>query len=289
VSIETIQQAQAAYDAQNYAGARSGAERVLASHGDDIAALWLAARASTALDSDDSVSFLRRIVGIRPNDVEAWRELGHAAEAVGDLREASNAFREVLQRQPDDTRVLTDLGHTLYALGDTKGAISALAQVVGREPSNIAAMRNLTAIYRSSGDPRAALRMATSIVEWQPFNVLGLLDVAELQLELGDTGGAAQAYEKLRTIDVDDGHEVYAYHGLIRVELMRENWRGALDYAIDATRLDRDDLTTQLLAFIAKQAFGQGQGTTMTWSELEPAFAREAREHHRIHGEAMLA
>jgi tetratricopeptide (TPR) repeat protein len=288
VTVESIEQVQSEYDAQNYASARTGAERLLAQRGDDVAALWLAARASLALDRDDAGSFLRRIVGLRPNDVDAWRELGYAAEAAGNLSDAASSFREVLRRQPDDTRVLVDLGHTLYALGDTKAAISTLAQVVGREPSNIAAMRSLAAIYRSSGDLRASLRLATAIIEWQPFNVLALMDVADLYLELGDLSGAAQAHDKLRAADVEDGHELYANHGLIRIEIRRENGRRALDFAIDATQADRDDLTTQALAYIARQAFGQGEKSTLTRGELDQAFAQEAREHYRIHSEALL-
>ena len=289
MTADTIQTVQSDFDARAFERSHAGALLLLRANQDDLQALWLAARSSLALERDDAGTYLRRIVRLRPSDPEGWRELAHAAEDAGDLKEAASAFRELLRLQPDDMRALLDLGHTLYALGDTREAVAALAQVVGREPSNIGAMRSLGSIYQRQGDPRAALRMATAIVEWQPFNVLALMDVAMLNQELGDLGEAARAYETLRSADLDAGHEVYASHGLIRIEILRRNWRRALELAIDATRLDRDDLTTMALAVIAKQALGQGDTPGMTLEELDAAFAAEAAEHRRMHGEALPA
>ena len=50
---------------------------------------------------------------------------------------------------------------------------------------------------------------------------------------------------------------MYAFHGLIEVELRREDWRRALDLAVDATRVDRAGRTTDILAYVVAQVFGQ--------------------------------
>ncbi len=65
------------------------------------------------------------------------------------------------------------------------------------------------------------------------------LELADLALDVGRLDEAASAFQRLRSVDDDPSHEVYAFHGLIEVEIRRENWRRALDLAVDATRVDR--------------------------------------------------
>jgi len=87
-------------------------------------------------------------------------------------------------------------------------------------------------------------------------------------------------------VDDDPSHEVYAFHGLIEVELQRESWRRALDLAVDATRVDRAGRTTDVLAYVVAQVFGAADRQVPDRSEVEQALARSRNEHRRLHLEA---
>jgi len=286
---DTYQQAQAAFDAGNVEQAYARAMQALAARPQDVPLLKLAARCSVELGKDDAASLLRRVVTVQPADADAWRDLAAAAVDAGDLPEAARALREVVRLRPDDTAALVDLAHTIYAQGQVDEAISVLAQVVGREPGNLAALRSLAEMHRKSGDLQAAARMATQITEWRHDDVLALIDLAEINLALGNIQEAVAANARLRIADTEPGHDVYAYHGMILGEMLRERWRQALDLAIDATRIDRYDLTTQVLAFIVGRVFGQSERTAPTWEEVQAALAEEAADHRRLHVEALTA
>jgi hypothetical protein len=114
------------------------------------------------------------------------------------------------------------------------------------------------------------------------------LDIAELSMTLGNLDDAVDAYGRLRQLDTEPLHEVYAYHGTIQAEMQREEWRRALNLTVDATRVARDDLTTQLLAFIIVQVFGASGHPTLTRAELDAALIAKHAEHRRLHSQALV-
>jgi hypothetical protein len=144
-------------------------------------------------------------------------------------------------------------------------------------------------MYRRVGRLEAALETTTRILEQQPDDVLAALDVAELNQALNNLDATVAAYTRLRAIDTEPGHEVYAYHGMIHAEIQRERWRRALDLAIDVTRVDRYDLTTQLLAFLTHRVFGKTDHPPPAWPDLEAALAAERHQHRRLHTEALVS
>ena len=76
---------------------------------------------------------------------------------------------------------------------------------------------------------------------------------------MGRLDEASAAFQRLRSVDDDPSHEVYAFHGLIEVELRREDWRRALDLAVDATRVDRAGRTTDILAYRGRAGLRPGR------------------------------
>ena len=81
---------------------------------------------------------------------------------------------------------------------------------------------------------------------------------------------------------------MYAFHGLIEVELRREHWRRALDLAVDATRVDRLGRTTDVLAFVVAQVFGEADRPAPEPRAGRRALARSRDEHRRLHEEACV-
>jgi tetratricopeptide (TPR) repeat protein len=282
---DVVEQAEVSYRAGEFRQSRELALRGLETQPDSVQLLRLAGRSSMELDLDDGIAYLRKAVELAPEDAETWRDLALALISAGDTTEAAEALREVVRGRPRETAARIDLAHLVYVLGQADEAIGLLLQVLEIDTGNVAALRTLVEMYRDVSNLPAALRAAEDITRQLPDDVVAKLDAAQLNLALGNFTVAAAEYARLRTLDPEPQHLAYAYHGLIHVELQRSNWRRALDHAIDATRVDRDELTTQLLAFTAARLFGDTHRETLTQAEVEAVLTAEHLEHRRQHVE----
>ena len=134
---------------------------------------------------------------------------------------------------------------------------SGFRQALEREPGNIDALRAIATIHGRSGRAEDAFDAALAVAKAQPDDPLAVLELAELALDMGRLDEASSAFQRLRSVDDNPSHEVYAFHGLIEVELRREDWRRALDLAVEAPRVDRAGRTTDILAYVVAQVLGQ--------------------------------
>jgi tetratricopeptide (TPR) repeat protein len=204
----------------------------------------------------------------------------------GDLERAREALQRALETDPNDSAALVDLGYLALGAGNADEATDLFRQALEREPGNIDALRAIATIHGRSGRAEDAFDAASAVADAQPEDPLAVLELAELALDLGRLDEAAAAFQRLRTVDDDPSHEVYAFHGLIEVELKREHWRRALDLAVDATRVDRAGRTTDILAFVVAQVFGAADREVPDRAEVEAALERSRDEHRRLHLEA---
>jgi tetratricopeptide (TPR) repeat protein len=213
-------------------------------------------------------------------------EEARASLEAGDLERAREGLKRAVEADPSDSTALVDLGYLALGSGNADEAADLFRQALEREPGNIDALRAIATIHGRSGRAEDAFDAASAVAEAQPEDPLAVLELAELALDVGRLDEAASAFQKLRSVDDDPSHEVYAFHGLIEVELRRENWRRALDLAVDATRVDRAGRTTDILAYVVAQVFGQADREVPERSQVEAALARSRDEHRRLHLEA---
>jgi tetratricopeptide (TPR) repeat protein len=284
---ERAREARASFEAGDYRRCRETALAGLAERPDEPALLRLAGIASLELDLDDAAAYLERAVALDAGDGEAWLALGEALAGQGTLEAARAAFERAVELRPDDIAALVGLGHASYAAGKTDEGVGYLLRAVERDPANVGALRGLLEMYRSAGRREEALGMARRVAEQRPQDALAVVDVAELCLEVGLLDEASAAFGGLLELDDEPEHEVYAYHGMIEVEVRRERWRRALDLAVDCTRVDRLGRTTDVLAFVVAQVFGDGDRPAPSRSEIDQALARSRAEHRWRHAEAL--
>ncbi|MGI8552738.1 MAG: tetratricopeptide repeat protein [Dehalococcoidia bacterium] len=285
---DLLRRAQMAFEAGNFRRCRELALQGLMERPEDPRLLSLAGRAGLDLGFDDARSYLRRTVDLLPDDAEAWHALGLTLMQERAIAEAVAAFREAARLRADDPEVLVDLGHGLYALGEVDEAIALLSDAAGQRPADLATMRSLLEMQRETGHLTEALTTARQITAQRPDDLAALVDIADLHLVLHQLDEASAIFGRLRRLDTEPGHDVHAYHGMIQAELRRNDWRRALDLALDATVVSRLDLTTQLLAYIAVQLFGRSEHPAPPLTELEAALKAERNEHHRLHSEALI-
>ena len=286
--IEAIDNARSRFDAGDFEESRDAALRGLQENPDDVALLRVAGRASAELGRDDAVGYLERAVALEPDNADAWRDLGEAHLYENRLQDATKAFRQAVELRPNDVASLVQLAHAAYAAGDPEEAIAHVRQAVERDPNSYAARRALLEIYRAAQRPDDALAAAEELVESDPTDALALLDVAELYLTLDQPVDASSAFARLRKVDDDPEHEVFAYHGMIEAEIRRGRWRRALDLAIEATRIDRMGRTTDVLAYVVAEVFGGTDRPAPERAEVDEALAASRAEHRRLHEESLV-
>ena len=111
------------------------------------------------------------------------------------------------------------------------------------------------------------------MLDADPDDVAAALDVAELNLETGRLDEALAAFEGIRAMEDLPDHEVYALHGMVQVELRRDNTAAALELARQAARVDPIGRTAGVLAHLDPEA-GEGE----EGGEREPPPTRQEVE-----------
>jgi Flp pilus assembly protein TadD len=286
-SDHALESARARLAAGEFQQARETALAGLAERPDDPALLQVAGRASLELGLDDASGFLEQASAAGPSDAAIWRELGADFASLGRLEDARQAFRQAVELSPDDADALLDAGLASLAAGRTGDAVAYLKQAAQLDTESDAPLRGLLEIHRREGRLGEALTAALRVEERSPTDPIASLDVAEICLALGRFDEASAAFVRLRTIDEEPEHEVYAFHGLIEVEIVRGHMRRALDLAVDATKVDRLGRTTDVLAFAVAQVFGERDRPSPARPEVEELLASSRTEHRRLHGESL--
>jgi tetratricopeptide (TPR) repeat protein len=281
--IASYEQASALYDEGEFERSREMAADLLRSNPLDARLLRLAGKAGVELGAADAVEQLEQAASIEPENADAWRDLADALLSEGRVDDAAGAIERAVERRPADPASLVDLAHVLHALGRPEAAIETLERALELDGSDVAVLNGLVGMYRSAGRPDDALTAALELSSHSPNDTGSALDVAELALELGRPDVALEAFRHLRELEDDPDHEVYALHGMIEAELLRDRGRAALDHAVDATRVDRHGRTTDILAYVVALVFGAGDRPAPTRTAVDEALTSSRREHRRLH------
>jgi len=282
------EQARALYDAADFEQSLAVARQALNDAPDDAELLVLAGRAGIEVDDEAAVGRLRRATELAPDNAGAWHHLGEALAADGEMPEAESAFQRAVELDPDDQVALTHLGHAALASGRKEegvGYLARAADIAHTAHTASTASISLVDMYRSFGQYEDALAQARVVAEAAPDDVLSWLDVAELSLELGQLDDARSAFERLRELDDVPGHEVYPLHGMIQVEIRRQQWESARELAAQAAAIDPRELTADLAAFLSEQTVGPTDELAPPRDAIEAALAASLSDYRRIHGD----
>jgi Flp pilus assembly protein TadD len=283
--VELAHRAEDAFAAEDFKESHRLAVEGLNDHADDPGLLAIAGRAALELGLDEATTYLGRLVEQTPADATAWRDLGMARLGSADLTGAELALRTAVQLDPAEPGTRASLGHVAYLGGAVDEADRQLSEAARLAPGDAGALRSLTEMRRLEGRTQAAIAAAEELVRRAPEDIAGTMTLAELNLTVGNYDEALANYRRLLELDTEMGHAGHIIHGMIEVEIHRERWRRALDFAIMATALDRHRLTTDLLAFVTAQLFGKGEHPAPPRSEIESRLQGRRAEHRRLHAE----
>jgi tetratricopeptide (TPR) repeat protein len=290
VTGDLVQQAQEHFDAERYREARESALGGLQGRPGDVTLLRIAGRAGVEIDSDDAVELLTKVTELAPDDATSWRDLGDALATEGRTDESNDAFAKAVELDPQDETSLTALGHTAFAAGRSDEAVELLEQAAERGGRNSSALISLVDMHRLMGRYDEALTHAERIAEAAPDDVVAALDVAELLSESGRRDESLVAFGRLRDLVDLPEHEVCVLHGMVGVEMARDDTAGALDHAREAAAIDQHGRTRQLLAYLeAKEGKPIEEGEFVpppSEGDVADAIASSLLELRRYHVEA---
>jgi Flp pilus assembly protein TadD len=278
------QRAEAHLQAGEYRESREAATAGLAGAPEDVELLLLAGRAGVELDADDATEQLRRACELAPERADAWHYLGEALAAEGQMDEANDAFRRAVELDPADQVALSHLGHTSAATGREEEAVGFLSQAAQSMSGASNAAISLVDMYRTLGQYEEALAQARRIAEAEPDDIVATLDVAELSLAVGQFDEALAAFRRLRELDDVAGHEAYPLHGMIKVEIQREQWLGALELAREASISDLQGRRVNVIAFLQTQAGEPGEQAP-SGEEVDDALTASLSQYRRMHAD----
>jgi tetratricopeptide (TPR) repeat protein len=275
------ERARAALEREDFEAALQGAEAALTAAPRDAELLLAAGRAALELDREEAVDLLRRATDEAPGEAAGWHLLGEAYAAEGDTAEAEAAFRRAVELDPEDRVALAHLGHTALASGRSEEGVDLLARAAD-SPEGSSAVLSLVDMYRSMGQDAEALAQARKLTAAEPDDVLAWLDVAELSLAVGELDDARAAFERVRELDDVPGREGYPLHGMMRVEIDRQDWAGAQRLAAQAAAIDARGLSTEVAAFLAAEQGEQDREQAPKREQVESSLAASLAEYRRI-------
>ncbi|HEX5502539.1 MAG TPA: tetratricopeptide repeat protein [Thermomicrobiales bacterium] len=268
--------------------ARSWLARCAAAPGGDAdarCALLAGAIATEEGDFAGAARHYRRAADLAPDDLAITRQLAETLSAAGAFPEAIRVLEDAAGRHPEDADTLVDLGYIHAASGDPAGARAALERAARARPGDAAIQRALGEVYEAAGEPaRAANAYAAAGETLAPRTAN---DLARLYLQLERYPEAEAVFRRLRATDPDG--QLVAQHGLTWCRIKEQDWRGAFDTALGATRLDRYGLTTAFLAYARDRLFGRAPDAAAREADLAERFAAELREHYELHSGDGLA
>lgn len=265
--------------------ARAWARRCEAAPGGEQDARCAALQGAIAAEVGEfeaAYAHLRRGRELAPGDVTITRQVAETLAGTGALREAIRVLEEAAQRVPDDAGLFVDLGYARLMNGEGPGAREAIERAAALSPEDGAVTRALAQIYEAVGEPVRAVEALSRLARASASPQV-LSELARLSLQLERYADAEGAFRLLRRLDPE--HELFAQHGQTWCRIKRGDWRGALDLALGATRLDRYDLTTAFLTYAKDRLFRDVPDAAQHEAELGDRFMAELHDHAELHSD----
>lgn len=259
-------------------------ERSAESRDDARSAGLRGAVAAAAGDIDGGLAHFERGLAQAPDGIraEVVRRTVEALVAGGSVQQATRLLTEMSRRMPEPGKAptLVDLAYLRMVNGDSEGARAAASEALSLSGGAPQVAWSAARLLEATGAPESAAEALSRLQEG--LEIPGpSADLARLYLQLGRYTEAERAFRRLRQLDPDN--QLLAQHGMTWCRIKKGDWRGALESALTATRLDRFDLTTRFLAYAKDRLFGQVPDAAQRERDLGESFLAELRDYAELH------
>ena len=199
---------------------------------------------------------LTSVLNLAPDEPDAVRLLGMAAQRLGKHVKAIDCFRRVLALGPEDADLHMGLGIALFEHGEIDGALTHFRRACKLEPASASAWFNLGEALGRQAHTEEALAALQRALELNPTHISARLSVARAHANLGQVDAAVTEFREVLRRDPANAE---GWFGLSNLNVVRFD---AADAASLQRALSRENLPhrdRELLGFaFAKALEGQG-------------------------------
>ena len=125
---------------------------------------------------DAAIAKLTAVVGMQPNNSEAYNLLAVCYDEKGQYREAQDEYKKAIQLEPINARFLNNLGYSYYLATNDKQAIKWYQKALKFTPDDRRIMNNLGLAFGRRGEyPKAKEQFVKAVGEHGAFLNLGYI------------------------------------------------------------------------------------------------------------------
>jgi tetratricopeptide (TPR) repeat protein len=150
-------------------------------------------------DYASSVTLLKRSIDARPFDALTWNNIGSALAELGDLANATIAFRQCAHLAPQRAAPWFNLGRALDMQGRVEEAHEALTNALQRDPGHVSARVTLARVLQFMGrigEAEKAYRLALTADPESPLAWYGLSTLRTARFDDDDIASIERVYSR---------------------------------------------------------------------------------------------
>ncbi|MGH9380464.1 MAG: tetratricopeptide repeat protein, partial [Thermoanaerobaculia bacterium] len=151
----------------------------------------------------EAIPVFERVLDQDPQNLMVVLRLAAAHSLLGRADAAMEAFRRAQELAPDSLDVQQYLGLHRVRVGEWERAAPLLEAVVAATPHRLPAVEALARVREHQRRPADAIRLLESVVELHPEPAGVLVRLGELHMQMADTPGAIEAFERARRLQGD--------------------------------------------------------------------------------------
>ena len=145
----------------------------------------------------------------KPDDVEAWQQLGFVQYRAGQvdpdyLADAQNTYMHILERQPENLDALRVLGNIAFDRNEPTRAMEYYRRYLKLKPDDLSVQTDLATMMLSNQQVDAALKAYQDILRADPTLFQAQFNLAIAYRAAGDEAKALAALTRARDIAGDD-------------------------------------------------------------------------------------
>jgi cytochrome c-type biogenesis protein CcmH/NrfG len=145
----------------------------------------------------------------KPDDVEAWQQLGFVQYRAGQvdphyLADAQNTYMHILERQPENLDALRVLGNIAFDRNEPTQAMEYYRRYLKLKPDDLSVQTDLATMMLSNKQVDAALKAYQDILRADPTLFQAQFNLAIAYRAAGDEAKALAALTRARDIAGDD-------------------------------------------------------------------------------------
>jgi tetratricopeptide (TPR) repeat protein len=137
------------------------------------------------------------VLALAPDEPDAIRLLGMAAQRLGDHAKAIESFRRVLAMCPEDADLRIGLGISLFERGEADEALTHFRQACKLEPDSTSAWFNLGEALGRQAHTEQAIAALRRALELDPTHLSAHLSLARAQANLGKVDAAVAGFREV--------------------------------------------------------------------------------------------